>query len=171
MWIQHLALIAAGLCAGVAVSAGTFAFLIVIGVLPRMMCKANIKEYVILIENLVILGVIYGTVKSVFEWDMEWPVGHALTAMFGISSGIFVGGIAAALAEILHTFPIMFRRFHIVDNERHGVRKTGRFAILLSAGICYNSGIAVWRWERNDSVNRETERNTKMYITKIGSVG
>lgn len=113
MWSQHLALIVAGLCAGVAVSAGTFAFLIVIGVLPRMMCKANIKEYVILIENLVILGVIYGTVKSVFEWDMEWPVGHAFTAMFGISSGIFVGGIAAALAEILHTFPIMFRRFHI----------------------------------------------------------
>ncbi len=113
MWLEKLTLIILGLDAGVAVSAGTFAFLIVIGVLPRMICKANLKEYVILLENLVIAGVIYGTIHSVFDWKMQMPAAHVLTALFGIASGIFVGGIAAALAEILHTFPIMFRRFHI----------------------------------------------------------
>lgn len=113
MWLEKLILIILGLGAGVAVSAGTFAFLIVIGVLPRMICKANLNEHVLLLENLVIAGVIYGTIHSVFEWKMQMPVAHAMTALFGIASGIFVGGIAAALAEILHTFPIMFRRFHL----------------------------------------------------------
>ncbi|MCC8168277.1 MAG: stage V sporulation protein AB [Clostridiales bacterium] len=28
---------------------------------------------------------------------------------------MFVGGIAVSLAEILHTFPIIFRRFHLTE--------------------------------------------------------
>jgi stage V sporulation protein AB len=115
MWLRHTALGISGFCAGVAVSAGTFAFLLVIGVLPRMMYKANVREKVLLIENLTVLGVLYGAVKSVFEWNMTIPGGHLIAGIFGISAGIFVGGIAAALAEILHTFPIMFRRLHIKE--------------------------------------------------------
>lgn len=115
MWSRHILTGFMGLCAGCAVSAGTFAFLLVIGVLPRMMGKANIKEYVLLIENLVVLGVLYGAIKSIFEWKFNIPGGHAINALFGLSTGFFVGGIAAALAEILHTFPIMFRRFHLKE--------------------------------------------------------
>jgi stage V sporulation protein AB len=115
MMIKHILLGAFGFCAGVAVSAGTFAFLLVIGVLPRMMYKANVRDRVMLIENLTVLGVLYGAVKSVFEWNMILPGGHLLAGIFGISAGIFVGGIAAALAEILHTFPIMFRRLHLKE--------------------------------------------------------
>lgn len=113
MWIWHITLGLLGFCAGAAVSAGTFAFLLVIGVLPRMMCKANIKQHLLLIENIVIFGVMYGAIKSVFMWKMNLPFGHALLSLYGISAGIFVGGIAAALAEILHTFPILFKRLHL----------------------------------------------------------
>jgi stage V sporulation protein AB len=113
--LGHTALGAFGFCAGVAVSAGTFAFLLVIGVLPRMMCKANVKEHTLLVENIVVAGVLYGAVKSVFTWDMVLPGGHILAGLFGISAGVFVGGIAAALAEILHTFPILFRRLSIKE--------------------------------------------------------
>ena len=34
----------------------------------------------------------------------------------GVSAGIFVGCIAVALAEILDTFPIFFRRIHIRES-------------------------------------------------------
>lgn len=115
MWLEHIMLGGLGFCAGMAVSAGTFAFLLVIGILPRMMCKANIKEHVLLIENIVVLGVIYGTVKSVIVWEMSWQAGHVAAGLFGISAGVFVGQIAAALAEILHTFPILFRRLHLKE--------------------------------------------------------
>jgi stage V sporulation protein AB len=115
MWIRHIMMGALGLCAGAAVSAGTFAFLLVIGILPRMLCKANVKEHVLLLENLVIAGVIYGNIKSTIEWNLALPFGHVAATLFGLSAGIFVGQIAAALAEILHTFPIMFRRLHLKE--------------------------------------------------------
>ena len=38
---------------------------------------------------------------------------HAVMILYGISTGVFVGCISVALAEILHTFPILFRRFNL----------------------------------------------------------
>ena len=89
MLIEHIFLGFCGLAAGLAVSAGTFAFLIVIGVIPR--------------------------IRS--------PFGPALLCVYGISAGIFVGSIAVALAEILNTFPITFRRMGL---------KVGLFWVMLA---------------------------------------
>jgi stage V sporulation protein AB len=109
------------LFSGMAVSAGTFAFLLVIGVFPRMLGKSHLAGRILRIENLIILGVITGAVFSVFPWTFPWAGSRnmILTAaqilirsVYGISAGFFVGCIAAALAEILHTFPIVFRRTH-----------------------------------------------------------
>lgn len=113
MLIKHILLGALALFSGIAVSAGTFAFLLVIGVIPRMLCKTSLAKQVIRIENVIILGIIFGVVSSVYMWSFPvygWIFGHIIVALYGISAGIFVGCIAAALAEILHTFPIMFRR-------------------------------------------------------------
>lgn len=115
MGLWHILLGLLAVCAGAAVSAGTFAFLLVIGILPRMMCKANVKEHVLLLEDIVIAGVLYGNIKSTVEWNLALPFGHACALLFGLSAGIFVGQIAAALAEILHTFPILFRRLHLKE--------------------------------------------------------
>ena len=41
MWVNHVILALMGLFAGFAVSAGTFAFLIAIGVIPRLIGKSN----------------------------------------------------------------------------------------------------------------------------------
>ena len=35
---------------------------------------------------------------------------HIFFVLYGLSAGMFVGCIAVALAEILNTFPILFRR-------------------------------------------------------------
>ena len=67
MWIKHLFLGFIGLASGVGVAAGTFAFIIVIGVVPRMIAKCNRAENTILFENMIVLGGIFGTVMSVLQ--------------------------------------------------------------------------------------------------------
>lgn len=116
MFLKHILMGAVTFACGVAVSAGTFAFLLVIGVIPRMIKKSNLADRILAIENMIILGVLTGAVFSVIDWERQFPivwVGHLLLALYGISAGIFVGCISVALAEILNTFPILFRRLYI----------------------------------------------------------
>lgn len=112
MLAKHIFLGFCGLTAGMAVSAGTFAFLIVIGVIPRMIGKCNRAAETLHFENAVICGGIFGTLMSVFP-SISLPLGSLLLCVYGLSAGIFVGCIAVALAEILNTFPIMFRRINL----------------------------------------------------------
>lgn len=114
MWIRHLFLGFIGLAAGGAVAAGTFAFIIVIGVVPRMIAKCSLAKHTVLFENMIVLGGIVGNLISVFT-GIPIPVGHWILVLFGFCAGIFVGCIAVALAEILNTFPILFRRFQIKE--------------------------------------------------------
>lgn len=116
MLIRHIILAVVALFSGVAVSAGTFAFILVVGVIPRMLRKGNLAKKVITIENVVVWGVLAGAILSLFSWKPEMTVpaaGHMILSVYGLSAGIFVGCIAVALAEILDTFPIMFHRTHV----------------------------------------------------------
>ena len=54
------------------------------------------------------------------------PLGIWAVVLFGLSAGVFTGCLAVALAEILNTFPIMFRRFG---------RKAGLGYIMLSMAL------------------------------------
>lgn len=128
MWIRHVVAGLLALFAGCAVSSGTFAFLLVIGVLPRLIRRTNLAKQTILVENVVVWGVIFGAVTSAFDWNLSGTgigaqldaagapgalvhiIGVCLVMVYGVSAGIFVGCIAAALAEILNTFPIVFHR-------------------------------------------------------------
>ena len=84
MWMKEIFLGFIGLASGTAVSAGVFSFIITVGVVPRIIGKSRTATDIVLYENTVILG------------------------------GVF-GCLAIALAEILNTFPIMFRRFGIKE--------------------------------------------------------
>lgn len=112
MWVKHVLLSLAGLVSGVAVSAGTFAFLIAIGVIPRLVGKSNTARAFMAYENSVFLGGAAGTVLSVFT-DISIPIGRPVLIVFGFCAGIFVGCIAVSLAEIINTFPIIFRRIKL----------------------------------------------------------
>ena len=100
---SHIMLTILGVIFGLAVSAGTFAFLLVIGVVPRMVGKSNTASHAIFYENAIILGGTIGNLLSVFP-DIRIWLGSPL---------LIVGCIAVALAEILNTFPIMFRRANL----------------------------------------------------------
>lgn len=134
MFLKSVLLVFLGFMSGTAVSAGTFAFLLVIGVVPRMLRTTNLMDKIITVETVITLGTICGCIMSLWDRDSYIPgvtgkfslgagmemllswlegAGHFLLGVYGISAGIFVGCIAVALAEILDTFPIMFRRFKL----------------------------------------------------------
>ena len=117
--INHVIAALSALLAGVGVSAGTFAFILVIGVVPRIMQRMEYKNIVV-VENIIILGVVLGNISSIFDvilynanLSYMEVLGHAVMVLYAVSTGVFVGCIAVALAEILHTFPILFKRFNL----------------------------------------------------------
>ena len=99
--------------AGLGVSAGTFAFILVIGVVPRILQRTKMNN-VILAENVIMSGIIVGNIISLSE-IAGGLTGHIFIMVYGVSTGMFVGSIAVALAEILHTFPILLGRFNITS--------------------------------------------------------
>ena len=118
MLLKSVFMIFVGLASGIGIAAGTFAFLLVIRVIPRMVQKAKLEHKIIYIENIVFRGIMFGTVLALFSWKKKWLfsiLGKTLLTIFGMSAGIFVGCLAVALAEILDTFPIFFRRMHLKD--------------------------------------------------------
>lgn len=118
MFLNSLFLIFVGLCSGVGIAAGTFAFLLVIRVIPRMVQKAKLEHKVIYIENIVFRGILFGTILSLFSWKKKLIftiLGRSVLTIFGMSAGIFVGCLAVALAEILDVFPVFFRRIQLKE--------------------------------------------------------
>lgn len=124
MSLKSLYIIVAGFSGGIGVAAGTFAFLILIRVIPRIVQKSNLEHRVITIENTIVKGILFGTVLSFFKWRKKWLywlLGKTMLTFFGISAGIFTGCIAVALAEILDTFPIFFRRIKLNPKYYEGL--------------------------------------------------
>ncbi len=71
MWIRHVFLGLAGLTAGAAVAGGTFAFLIMLNIIPRMIGKTKTAARICLYENMIVLGGIGGNLLSVFPYDAD----------------------------------------------------------------------------------------------------
>ena len=101
MWVRHILLAILAFGCGAAVSAGTFAFLLVLGVVPRLLGKTKEASRIFMAENLIILGVLTGAVLSVFEWKAAFPVAwitHVLFAGYGISAQSFLSRRMYAVA-------------------------------------------------------------------------
>lgn len=112
MWIKEIFLSFIGLAGGFAVAAGVFAFIVTLGVVPRFAGKTHTVNRVLTYETAILLGGIFGTLLSMFHLKLPlggWT-GRGLMGVFGLAAGIYNGCLSVALAEILNTFPIMFRR-------------------------------------------------------------
>ena len=109
--IKAAAEVLIGLSAGAAASAGVFALITVIGILPRWAGHTRTARHVSLYEWSVILG---GTVGNlIFLLQPSLPGKEILEAVAGLFMGIFVGGLIMSLAEVLDVFPILLRRGRI----------------------------------------------------------
>jgi len=110
-FIRHLASIFVGLGSGFVVSGAVFAFITVLGVVPRFAQKTGTKQYVRVYESAIVAGGIFGTVAGVVEFSI--PLGLWWLLLLGLGNGIFFGTLAMSLAEVLNVIPILTRRVRV----------------------------------------------------------
>lgn len=122
-----------GICFGVITSAGVFTVLSAVGLVPRFIGKTHSAKEIILYENMIILGTTVGGLFSVLGDEVRlgtfaverlgisvgsWEtVTNIVLAAGGVFSGMLVGCLALAIAEMLDSIPIFTRRISF----RHGL--------------------------------------------------
>ncbi|SDI97172.1 stage V sporulation protein AB [Salimicrobium halophilum] len=100
-----------GFAGGVAVGAGFVAFITVLGLIPRLILMTRMKPPAG--ETAVVAGALAG----VFLSGMSPAVSGLEVALpiIGLSQGVFIGMLAAALTEVLNVFPLLFKRIQVED--------------------------------------------------------
>ena len=80
MFLKEALLLLAGLAAGSTVAAGVYAFLVVIGVYPRLIGKTATasKEKIFLYETIIALGGLFGNVVDLFTEKVKQLTGSFL---------------------------------------------------------------------------------------------
>lgn len=101
-----------GFGAGSIVAGGVFAFLVMIGVFPRLIGKTGTKEHIYLYDMMIVAGGIVGNWMDLYQVPLLFG-GQFLLGMFGGSIGIFVGCLVMSLAETLKALPVMARRIRL----------------------------------------------------------
>ncbi|MCT4596794.1 MAG: stage V sporulation protein AB [Vallitalea sp.] len=108
---SYILLIFIGFSGGVIVAGGVFAFIAIIGVVPRLAQKTCTQKYMTIYEDSIMIGGILGTIVMIS--DISLNIGIVATILYGFFAGIFVGSLAVSLAEVLDVIPILTRRLHI----------------------------------------------------------
>ena len=97
-----------GLGGGILVAGGLFAFLATVGVVTRLAAGTKTAKDVMLYEDMALLGGAVGNI--VYVYGIGLPTGMVGFVLYGLSSGIFTGCLAAALAEVVNMLPVLSER-------------------------------------------------------------
>lgn len=108
---QIILLIFIGLVSGIMTAAGLFAFITLIGVVERMAARTKTNKYVVIYEDMVLLGTVLGNLMHLYK--IQVPLGNPFMIVYGIFSGIFVGTLSVALAEVVNVIPVFARRVNL----------------------------------------------------------
>lgn len=128
MFLKWSALFGAGLIFGCATAAGVIALLTTLGVVPRMIARFQVANAIIPCECAITIGGIVGCLTSLGNENVGRLVGgppslwqNAFLVLVALCCGVYVGCQAMALAEVLNTFPILFRRTKLQMGLRFGI--------------------------------------------------
>ncbi len=100
-----------GISFGAAVAAGLFAFITTVGVVTRLAAGTKTAKHIKLYETIAIFGVTLANGFDLFQWEIF--CGVIVRILCGLFFGVFVGCLAAALAEVVNVFPVMTRRIRL----------------------------------------------------------
>jgi stage V sporulation protein AB len=109
--VKYLILIALGLGSGIVISGAVYAFIAVIGVVPRLAGRTGTGRYVKVYEEAIIFGGILGALAMLTHPYI--PIGRFGVMLFGLLVGIFYGCLAVSLAEVLDVLPVLARRMRL----------------------------------------------------------
>lgn len=111
MLIKSVSLLLVGLSGGLMVAAGIYAFITLLQIIQRLATESNTAKHILFYEDCVMVGGILGNLVSIFQWHL--PIGRIGLFVFGSFSGMFVGCLAIALAEMLDVIPAFARRIKL----------------------------------------------------------
>lgn len=106
--IRSAALAVYGFSSGIVVSAGVFAFIAAIGIVPRLAKRTKTQRFIPFYEDVITVGGLFGTTAMFIDYRL--PPLPFLAVAFALFTGVFVGVLAVALAEVLNVMPVMLRR-------------------------------------------------------------
>jgi len=107
IWKQG-GLVLLGFSSGVVIAGAVFAFIAIIGIVPRLAQKTSTQKYIKLYEEAIIFGGIFGTTTLLIDYRL--PIGVMPVAILALCVGIFFGCLAVSLAEVLDVIPVLTRR-------------------------------------------------------------
>ncbi len=108
---KNICLAIYGFSGGIVISSAVFAFIAIIGIVPRLAQKTKTVDYIVIYEEAIIFGGIFGALTMIFY--MHIPVGKIFAIVYSLCIGIFYGCLAICLAEVLNVIPILARRTRI----------------------------------------------------------
>ncbi len=111
--VKNIVLVLVGFGAGAVISAGVFAFITVLGVIPRLAQKSHTEHSVKFYEEVILFGGLFGCLAGFFDFKIK--LFSVITVIISFLNGIFVGCLAVSLAETIDVIPIMTRRAHIQE--------------------------------------------------------
>lgn len=111
-----------GVCAGGIISAGVFAFITTIGLVPRLAGKTHTAKRIRLYEDCITVGATVGNLLSLYA--IRLPIESIFIktisgSVFGVFSGIFAGCLVLSLAETLNALPTVNRRIHLAEGLQY----------------------------------------------------
>ena len=106
--IKHAASVIIGFGSGLVVAGAVYAFITIVGVVPRLAQKTHSTGQIKVYEMALALGGIFGTLAGIFRFYL--PVGSAGVVAISLANGIFIGCLAMSLAEVINVIPIFARR-------------------------------------------------------------
>ena len=111
MWLENGSYLVIGLCGGLLVAGGLFAFLALTGVVTRLIAGTKTAKYVLFYEDMALLGCTAGNLLYIYRFGL--PLGPVFLGLYGIGAGIFAGCLAAALAEVVNMLPVLSERVNL----------------------------------------------------------
>lgn len=106
--IKIAAVLFVGLSSGLAVGSGFVAFLSVLGIIPRLTQLSKTTKKIYAYEWAVVIGALAGVIGSLRDPVIGISVYFLIP--LGLTGGIFIGMVAAALTEVLNVLPILAKR-------------------------------------------------------------
>lgn len=146
-------LVTVGASFGLLAAAGVFTVFVAVGLVPRFAGRTHTGDKVALYEEMVIFGSVAGAFISLFpecsqlgaylqghfpgQTEVWTALGTVLQGLCGFFSGMFVGCLALAIAEMLDSIPIFTRRISF----RHGL---GAAVLSMAVGKLCGSLFYFW---------------------------
>ncbi len=122
--IKQAICIIIGFASGLIISGAVFAFIAAIGVVTRLAQKTGTSKYIMIYEEAITFGGIFGALTDIIDFHI--PIGKPFAIFICFCLGTFFGCLAMSLAEVLDAIPILLRRVRI---------KQGMFFFILAIAV------------------------------------